>query len=181
MLVKLSSGDVDTSAVTPEQIAKLMTVLSYLDNCLEDGDDPGAEHEAIMELMRSVGLTPACDREDEGEDEGEDEEWCEADGTLSTTLTQLRLQLGCPVSSDYCPKTGELLIHLHHGKPHIVGGWAVENIGWRSLERVLKKLLPDVELSMEPLPDGFGGTTVRTGLDVDMDGCLYPISEREDD
>lgn len=168
MIVELSSGGVDTSTVTPKQVAEMLTLLSYIDNCLEDGDDPGAEHEAIMELMRSVGLTPACDREGKEED---DEEWCEADGTLSTTLMQLRLQLGCPVSNDYCPKTGELLIHLHHGTPP-------GSIARRSLELTLEKLLPGVELSMEPLP---GGTTVRTGLDVDMDGCLYPISEREDD
>lgn len=164
MIVNLSSGSVDTEALTPERVAKLLTILSFFDNCLEDGDSPSeGDHLTIRNLMRSVGLTPACDRDDGG--------LGETDGTLSTTLMQLRLQLGCPVSNDYCPETGELLIHLHHGTPP-------GNIARRSLELTLKQLLPGVELSMEPMP---GGTTVRTGLDVDMDGCLYPISEREDD
>tara|TARA_B110000211_G_scaffold151734_1_gene172577 strand:+ start:597 stop:803 length:207 start_codon:yes stop_codon:yes gene_type:complete len=65
MKVKLSSGIIDTDDVTNNQVGRLITICSFLDNCIEDGDLVALdrEHMNVTELMVEIGLTPAYMRE----------------------------------------------------------------------------------------------------------------------
>ena len=59
MKVKLSSGIIDTDDVTNNQVGRLITICSFLDNCIEDGDLVALdrEHMNVTELMVEIGLT----------------------------------------------------------------------------------------------------------------------------
>ena len=61
MKIKLSSGTLDTADVTDDQVGQLVTVCSFIDNCIEDGDlnALSENHANITELMVELGLTPA--------------------------------------------------------------------------------------------------------------------------
>lgn len=69
MRVELTSGTVYTSKVTSRRIYELLTLISMVDNCIEDGDLNALveEHETIREWMRELGLTPCADRKEEAE------------------------------------------------------------------------------------------------------------------
>ena len=64
MKIKLSSGTLDTANVTDKQVGQLVTVCSFIDNCIEDGDLAALSenHMSITELMVELGLTPAYAR-----------------------------------------------------------------------------------------------------------------------
>tara|TARA_Y100000385_G_scaffold145801_1_gene151474 strand:+ start:524 stop:739 length:216 start_codon:yes stop_codon:yes gene_type:complete len=59
--VELSSGTLDTADVTDNQVGELVTLCSFIDNCIEDSDLAAlsANHMDIAELMIELGLTPA--------------------------------------------------------------------------------------------------------------------------
>ena len=59
--IKLSSGTLDTADVTDNQVGQLVTVCSFIDNCIEDGDLTALSENRtnITELMVELGLTPA--------------------------------------------------------------------------------------------------------------------------
>ena len=61
MKIELSSGTLDTADVTDDQVGQLVTVCSFIDNCIEDGDLTALSknHMNITELMVELGLTPA--------------------------------------------------------------------------------------------------------------------------
>jgi len=66
MIVELSSGKMDTKQVDDDGIVELLSVLSFVDNCLEYGDDTLFDrHYQIKEIMRNIGLTPAGDRDED--------------------------------------------------------------------------------------------------------------------
>mgnify|MGYP003117509369 FL=1 len=59
--VELSSGTLDTADVTDNQVGELVTLCSFIDNCIEDSDlvALSKNHMNITELMVELGLTPA--------------------------------------------------------------------------------------------------------------------------
>ena len=61
MKVELSSGTLDTADVTDNQVGQLVTLCSFIDNCIEDSDLTALSknHMNITELMIELGLTPA--------------------------------------------------------------------------------------------------------------------------
>ncbi len=61
MKVELSSGTLDTADVTDSQVGQLITLCSFVDNCIEDSDlvALSTNHMNVTELMVELGLTPA--------------------------------------------------------------------------------------------------------------------------
>ena len=61
MKIELSSGTLDTADVTDNQVGQLVTLCSFIDNCIEDSDLTALSknHMNITELMIELGLTPA--------------------------------------------------------------------------------------------------------------------------
>ena len=67
MKIELSSGTLDTADVTDNQVGQLVTLCSFIDNCIEDSDLTALSknHMNITELMIELGLTPAYMRIEE--------------------------------------------------------------------------------------------------------------------
>ncbi len=68
--IELSSGTVDTADITEEHVGQLVSLLSFMDNCIEEGDLKALSdnHMNITELMVEIGLTPSYMRQIEEEE-----------------------------------------------------------------------------------------------------------------